>query len=321
MEPILLVTATSFMRNEQLRKELASALDAFSDGSRPKVTYLDLKDSSSEAFLNDPHFCEAVQSWLVGGEEVSETTLQRFPNLSLISKYGVGLDNIDFEACRSRSIRVEHEPGVNALAVAEHALGLILAITRNIHHNATLLRSGVWNKDGGRGLQGMKVGIVGLGATGSRLAGLLKLLGAELSYCDLVQKVELENSLNIKRLNFRDLVISSDLLSFHVPLTDQTYKMMSAKDFDLAKPGLFIVNTSRGGVIDEGALKKALQSGKVRAAALDVFETEPFCDKELIGTDNLIGTPHTAGNSSQAVEAMGRAAIRGISRLYSPGLR
>ncbi|RZA15449.1 MAG: hydroxyacid dehydrogenase, partial [Proteobacteria bacterium] len=122
--------------------------------------------------------------------------------------------------------------------------------------------------------------------------------------------------LNIRRLSFDDLLSSNELLSFHVPLTDQTYKMMNERAFQKARDGLYLVNTSRGQVIDEKALKIALKSGKVRGAALDVFENEPLHDKELAESEKLIGTPHTAGNSEQAVKAMGQAAIRGILSHY-----
>ena len=315
MSSVVLVTATSFMKSDRLRSELETGLTVLS--SPPEIHYLDLRNLSSRTQFLDPQFASRVSSWLVGGERVSETELLRFPRLQQISKYGVGLDNIDFEACRARGVTVYFEPGVNSLAVAEHSLGLIIGMIRNLFHNSGKLRGGVWNKDGGRGLAGLKVGLVGLGHVGSKVAKLLSLLGAELSYCDIEAKPVWEKSLALRRLSFDDLLMSSELVSFHVPLTDQTFRMMDERAFALCRDGFFLVNTSRGSIIDEKALKRALASGKLGGAALDVFEDEPLHDKELAGYDRFFGTPHTAGNSEQAVAAMGQAAICGIIRYYS----
>ncbi|MES2745233.1 MAG: NAD(P)-dependent oxidoreductase [Bdellovibrionota bacterium] len=314
MSSITLVTATSFMRSASLRAELEEGLRDL-PGS-VQAHYLDLREISARTLLMDPLFAARVTSWLVGGEAVGEAELEGLPNLKRVSKYGVGLDNIDFKACQARGVSVHFEAGVNSMAVAEHTLGLIIGMMRNINNNSNKLRLGVWNKDGGRGLSGMKVGLVGLGHVGSKVAGLLKMLGADITYTELEDKFVEEKSLNIRRLSFDDLLSSNELLSFHVPLTDQTYKMMNERAFQKARDGLYLVNTSRGQVIDEKALKIALKSGKVRGAALDVFENEPLHDKELAESEKLIGTPHTAGNSEQAVKAMGQAAIRGILSHY-----
>jgi phosphoglycerate dehydrogenase-like enzyme len=158
MSNVVLVTATSFMKSYRLRSELEAVLSALS--SPPEIHYLDLRNTTSLSQLQDPQWAKRVSSWLVGGERVSESELQRFPHLRQISKYGVGLDNIDFEACRDQRVAVYFEPGVNSLAVAEHSLGLILGMIRNLFHNSNKLKDGVWNKDGGRGLAGLLVSSV-----------------------------------------------------------------------------------------------------------------------------------------------------------------
>jgi D-3-phosphoglycerate dehydrogenase len=158
----------------------------------------------------------------------------------------------------------------------------------------------------------MKVGIIGLGHVGSKLAKLLHILGAELAYTEILAKPELENSIGIQRLAYDDLISWAELLSFHVPLTDQTRKMFAERELSLTKKGVFLINTARGGILDQETLKKGLRSGQIGGIALDVFEKEPLHDKELAESERLLGTPHTAGNSLQAVEAMGQAAIRGL---------
>ncbi|MBC7533064.1 MAG: hydroxyacid dehydrogenase [Oligoflexus sp.] len=307
----LLVTATSFMRNVHLREDLEKRL------SPRRVHYLDLRDAVHLQKFNDPNFSQAIHGWLVGGEPVTDAELAKFPNLLCVSKYGVGVDNIDFDACAARGVRVHFESGVNSLHVAEHTLGLIIGLCRNINLNSRMLSTGVWNKDGGRGLQGMKVGIIGLGHVGSKVAGLLKMLGADLAYCDILEKSESESSLGIQRLGYQDIISWAELLSFHLPLTDQTRKMFAEEEISKVKPGVFVVNTSRGAILDQRALKMGLNSGQIAGLALDVFEKEPLHDKELAESERLVGTPHTAGNSEQAVEAMGQAAIRGVLGIFT----
>ncbi len=308
---ILIVTATSFMRSAALREDLALKLPTL------RIHYLDLRDPLQRQQLADPHFAAAVKAWLVGGEPVSAAELAGFPQLLCVSKYGVGVDNIDFAACAARGVAVYHESGVNSLAVAEHTLGLILGMCRKICQNSHKLAAGLWNKDGGRSLAGMKVGIIGMGHVGSKVAALLQLLGAELAYCDLVAKPELETSFGIQRLDYDDIISWAELLSFHVPLTDQTYRMFADRELSRSRAGLFLVNTSRGAVISLDSVKKGLSSGHIAGAALDVFEQEPLHDKELAASEGLLGTPHTAGNSEQAIAAMGQAAIRGLVLLFN----
>ncbi|RYZ57842.1 MAG: hydroxyacid dehydrogenase [Proteobacteria bacterium] len=309
--PKILVTATSFMKSASLKTELELR---FPDS---KIHYLDLRLPEQLLIFNDPSFTQNLDAWLVGGEPVTAYGIDRMPNLKAIAKYGVGVDNIDFAACASRGVRVIHEPGVNSLAVAEHSLGMIIGLCRNINQNAKKLSAGVWNKDGGRGLSGMKVGIIGLGHVGSKLAPLLKMLGAEIAYAEIVPKPELEIAIGIQRLAYDDLLSWAELLSFHVPLTDQTRKMFGDRELSLTNKGVFLINTARGGIFDEETLKKGLKSGQIAGVALDVFENEPLHDKELAESERLLGTPHTAGNSLQAVEAMGRAAIRGLAHTFS----
>ena len=308
----ILVTATSFMKNARLRRELEGHLPL----AHLRVHYLDLRDPLQKEQFDDPTLAKTVVGWLVGGEPVTALELAKFPNLQTVSKYGVGVDNIDFAACAARKVSVHFESGVNSLAVAEHTLGLIIGLCRKITANSRLLAQGVWNKDGGRSLQGMKVGIIGLGQVGSKVANLLSILGADLAYTDIIAKPEFESSLGIQRLSYLSIISWAELLSFHVPLTDETRNMFGEEEVKQTKAGVFVINTSRGIILNEKALKQGLTSGQIAGAALDVFEKEPLHDKELAGSDRLVGTPHTAGNSEQAVEAMGLAAIRGIKNIF-----
>lgn len=291
------------MRDKGLCRELEKQL------AGRTVRYFDLRESEQKsAFLAQSD----AEAWLVGGERVSGEELDRFPKLRLISKYGVGIDNIDFEACEQRKVEVYWEPGVNRDAVAEHCIGLMLAMTRKIAINSRSLAQGIWVKNGGRSLGAMKIGIVGLGHIGKRVAEIVKAFGCEIRFCDIVDKGEVAASLGIQAASYEDLLAWADLITFHVPLTQKTYKMFDRRAIALAKPGVFVVNTSRGAVIDESALYEALESGQVGGAGLDVFEIEPLGSKPLASHEALVGTPHTAGNSLEAVHAMGSAAIEGL---------
>ncbi len=312
---VILVTATSFMKSEHLKERLAFELSREPKLQSYEVHYVDLRDKAGQEAIVQEDFSKRVIAWLVGGEKVGSREINGFPNLKLVSKYGVGIDNIDQRALSDSGVTLAFEAGVNAIHVAEHTLGLMIGILRNLFTNSELLRGGSWRKEGGIGLQGLKVGIVGLGHVGSRVANLLSALGAELYYNDIERKLDLEKSIDIKYLDYSALLSHAELLSFHVPLTDQTYKMFDEKALALVRDGIYLVNTSRGGVLDEAALKSGLRSRKLLAVALDVFESEPNCDRELLGLTGFYGTPHTAGNSRQAVEAMGEAAIRGILKL------
>lgn len=302
---MIVVTATSFMRDKglclQLERELVGRT----------IHYFDLREpDQKKAFLAQAD----VEAWLVGGERVSAAELGCFPKLRIISKYGVGIDNIDFGACAERNIQVAWEPGVNCDAVAEHCIGLMLAAARKIAVNSRSLAQGQWVKNGGRNLSGMKVGIVGLGHIGTRVAELLKAFRCDLRFCDIVDKGEIAAKLGLQASSYEDLLSWAELITFHVPLTPATHRMLDKAAIARTQRGVFIVNTSRGAVIDQDALYEALDSGHIGGAGLDVYEIEPLGLVPLAMHEGLVGTPHTAGNSVEAVQAMGTAAIEGLKK-------
>ncbi len=259
---------------------------------------------------------EGATGWLVGREEVSEAVLSRLSSVpKVIAKYGVGLDNVDLQACAKRNIKLAWEAGVNREAVAEHTLGLMLAVCRRIGISSRYLAQGEWRKNGGCSLSGRKVGIIGLGHIGKHLAELLKAFNCSLAYCDIVPQETWALGRGITRLDFTALLSWAEVLSFHVPLTPLTYHMLNFSNFEKTRPGVYIFNTSRGSVIDQEALKSYLRNGHVAGAGLDVFENEPLRDKALFSLENVVLTPHTAGNSQEAIMAMGQAAILGLQKV------
>lgn len=299
------VTATSFLKDAALVGHLRESLPAYVN-----LKLLPMADHASESEL--VHILQDIDIWLVGREPCTEWLLQRLPRLRWISKYGVGQDNIDLLACERHSVTVYCEAGVNRDSVAEHTLGLMLALLRNIGPLSARLRHGVWHKDGGTDLSRKKVGIVGLGHIGHRVGQLLRSFQCELAYSE-VRDVSIKASeISAHPLEFRDLLSWSDIVSFHVPLTDLTRYMLNTETLKFLKPTSFLVNTSRGPVFDQAAVRMALEQGKIAGLAMDVYEVEPLKDTEFFNSDRLVGTPHVAGNSREAVKAMGLSAIRGV---------
>jgi D-3-phosphoglycerate dehydrogenase len=303
---VIVVTASSFLKVPQLRRRLEAAFP------QEKIIYAEESRVNSREKLLD--VLEGAEGWLVGREPADAEILNALPALRVVAKYGVGLDNVDIEACSKLGIRIAWEAGVNRDAVAEHTLGLMLALCRNIGLGSRRLAQGVWWKNGGRNLSAMTVGIIGFGHIGTRVAELLQPFGCQILIHDILNKTEEAERVGARQVKYQELLKLSDLLTFHVPLTPQTLKMFGANELALIKPAVYIVNTSRGEVLDQEKLKEALQKGELAGAGLDVFQSEPLVDKGLYSLDNFVGTAHTAGNSQEAVLAMGEAAIRGLQK-------
>jgi len=246
---------------------------------------------------------------IVGREPINDAVLEQLPELKAIAKYGVGTDNIDFAACARRGVEVLVSRGANAPAVAEHTVGLMLAVLRNIASAFFRLRNAEWHKDGGVQLTGKCVAIIGVGAIGSRVARLLTAFGCKLLLVDIEDKASLAKELGAIQVSFEEAIRTADVVSFHVPLTTATERMLGIKNLSSLKANAIVVNTSRGEVIDQKALLKALKDRTIAGAALDVFESEPILDKAFWNVPGLVGTPHIAGNSVEAVWAMGTAAV------------
>ena len=278
-----------------------------------------LKDNFKNAVVNEDgkrftvdelvdYFSDA-EGVVVGLEKIDASLLDRLPGLKIIAKYGVGLDNIDIEACRDRNVKVGWTAGVNKESVAEMALGFMLMLCRNLYITSNQLKQGTWNKSGGWSLRGKTIGIIGMGHIGKKLAEILipfgcKIIGNDIDDVDL-SSFNGKVSIKDKSTLFKE----ADIISIHTPLTKDTLHMINEDTFNLMKKSSFIINTARGGIIDESALKRALLNKRIAGAAIDVYQIEPPTDIELLSIENLICTPHIAGNSYEAVVAMGEAAI------------
>ncbi|GHE05897.1 hydroxyacid dehydrogenase [Defluviimonas sp. 20V17] len=247
---------------------------------------------------------------------IDGSVLQRAPQLRVISKHGVGVDNIDLTAAAERGIPVLVATGANAISVAEHAIALMLATVKRLLPLDSGLRSARWDKPGfaGRELAGATLGLVGMGAIAQATARMARGLGLNIaSYDPLAPASAFETQSTIRCNTLEDLLEQSTILSLHCPLNDQTRQILNAETIARMPTGSFVVNTARGGLIDEIALLNAIQSGHLAGAGLDTFAVEPpAADHPFFSEPNIVMTPHIGGVTRQANARVGIEAVKGI---------
>ena len=239
--------------------------------------------------------------------EVNAALLEHAAKLRVIGRAGVGVDNIDLDAATRHGIAVMNTPGANAVAVAEHTFALMLALARHLSRADSTTRAGKWEKKSLQGseLKGKRLGIVGLGRVGLEVARRARAFGMEVLAHDPFIAVTIARELSIQLASLDELYAASDYLTLHVGLTPQTTGMINESSLAKMKPGVRLINCARGELIQEAALAAALQSGKVAGAALDVFAEEPPKNSPLLAMPNVIATPHIAGSTHEAQEAVG----------------
>lgn len=249
---------------------------------------------------------------IVGLDKITEEVLSKVPKLKAISKYGVGLDNIDFEACKKYKVKILHTQGVNKRSVSELTLGCMLSLNRNIYITSNDLKAGNWNKSGGVQLSSKTVGIIGLGNIGKDLVNLLKPFGCKILVNDIIEQSKYYEENSLIETTKDDIFKNADIITIHTPLTPQVKYLINKDTLSMMKPNAIVINTARGGIVNQDDLKWALKNNIIAGAAIDAYEIEPPEDKELIALPNLISTPHIGGNAEEAVKAMGLAAINNI---------
>lgn len=237
---------------------------------------------------------------IAGTEPITSTVMDRAPNLRLISRVGIGLDNVDLLAARERGIEVCYTPDAPAPAVAELTIGLMLAALRSIPQADRHMRDGRWQRVLGRRLGAVTVGIVGAGRVGSRVIRLLQAFGARVLANDLSPVPGVDG---VTWVSKEQLFAEADVISLHVPLTAMTRNLVDEAAIGLMRPTAVLVNTSRGGVVSETAVVRALRAGRLGAAAVDVFEIEPY-HGELTGLDQCTLTCHMGSMSEDCRRQM-----------------
>ncbi|MCD1587133.1 hydroxyacid dehydrogenase [Halomonas sp. IOP_14] len=237
-------------------------------------------------------------------------------SLRVISKHGAGVDNIDIDAATQHGIQVIRAAGGNAVSVAEHTVALMFSTIKRLLPLDAGMRAGRWEKAGflGRELSGMRLGLVGGGAIAAAVAKLVKGMGLDVLVYDPYASVDAIEAMGARRAErIEDLLRQSDIVSLHCPLTESNTHMLNAAMLALMPADSYVINTSRGGLIDEAALLAALESGHIAGAGLDTFEQEPPLDvNALAASERVILTPHIAGVTKEAGKRVGELAVSGI---------
>ena len=254
--------------------------------------------------------------------QVDDALMEHAPKLRVVGRAGVGVDNIDADAATRRGIVVMNTPGANAVAVAELTIGLMLALARKLPAANSTMHAGKWEKKSLQGaeLRGKTLGILGLGRIGLEVSKRAKGYGLEIVGSDPFVSAAVARENGIKLVTLDELIAASDYITLHVGLTPQTAGVVNAKSLAAMKKGVRIINCARGELIEDAALVAALKSGQVAGAALDVFAVEPLKDSPYFKLDNVILTPHIAGSTGEAQEAVGIQIARQVREYLKLGV-
>jgi D-3-phosphoglycerate dehydrogenase len=228
------------------------------------------------------------------------------PNLKIVGRAGVGLDNIDLEAAARHGVKVLNTPEAPTNAVAELVIGMMICLARNIPAADRVVRSGGWPKHAGMGLElaGKTLGVVGFGRIGRRVAEIAHAIGMTVQAYDIIEiPTQVLEKTRTKLVDLETILKTSDFITLHVPLTKETYHMLDASKLRMIRPTSYLINVSRGAVVDEEALYDALAQGWIAGAGLDVFEHEPPTGSKLLSLDNVVLTPHIGAQTREAQEA------------------
>lgn len=252
----------------------------------------------------------------------TEHVLAAAPRLRLISIWGTGYEHVDLSACHARGITVMNTPGVNAHAVAEHAMALILAVLRRIPEMDSTARAGNWPRECLTQLEGKTLGIVGLGAIGQRVAALAKPFGVRLLAWTRTNNDPRAAAAGARWAPIETLLAESDVVSLHLRLAAGTTNFLDANRVAMMKRSAILINTARAALVERDALLAALRDGRIAGAGLDVFHTEPLpADDPLLALWNVVLTPHNAGTTTEAVEAGLRRAVENVASYLAGTLR
>ncbi len=302
-----IVFVTNFPDSATRAREMAPAGFEFIPAKAGSAAY---KEAIASAQYLVGFVAELIRTELYGAAK----------QLKLIQLLSAGYDSADIHAAREAGIAVANNGGANAVAVSEHALLLMLAVSRQLVRQHRLVRNGQWRGDQTPRLfelRGKTLGIIGLGSIGKKVAHLGNAFGMQITYFDIARLDEAqEDALNVRFRLLNELLAQSDYVSLHVPLNPSTHHLIDAQALALMKPGAFLINTARGPVIDEQALIHALKEEQIAGAGLDVFDDEPPpAGNELFDLDNVVLTAHMAGPTFESHTARLRNAFDNVQRV------
>lgn len=284
-----------------------------------------LKENGIEVdFQNDEYNEEKFQSiignydaLIIGAHEFSPKAMEKAKKLKIICKHGAGLDNINLEAAKKYNIRVTNVPATNSNAVADLAFGLMLDVARKISFAASRVKDGLWERVIGTDVCYKTLGVIGFGAIAKNVAKRAGGFGMKvLAYDPYVTDLP-DGFPHVSLVTFEDVIKQSDFISVHVPLNDATRNLIGREQMEMMKKGAFIINTSRGGIVNEEALYEYLKNGHLAGAGLDVTEKEPPTGSPLLTLDNVTVVPHIGMYSKEAINAVSVICARNVVKMFN----
>lgn len=302
---LIAVTSRSFSKNLNLRKALSQHFNSI----KFNETGVRLREQALVDFLSD------VKGAIIGLEIIDEELLDKLPNLKAICKMGTGIDKIDLDALKRRNIAFSATPGVNKRSVSELVLALTFTLLRRLQPIYSIIQQGNFLQLPGQLLSNKNVGLIGYGAIGKDLADLLAVFSCQCLVYDLHAQEHFPS--HVRPVKLDTLLAESDIISLHIPYDSENKHFIGTEELSRMKKTAILINTARGGLVDEEALYQALKAGYIGGAALDVFEYEPHVPRKLLSLDNFFATSHIGGSTEEAIEAMGKIAIE---RLLKMGL-
>jgi len=298
----ILVTPTSYGKHDARLKTELEALTGFVSYN---PTGKPLSSGAVAALL------QGVDGYIAGLDVIDRSALAKADDLKVISRYGVGVDNVDLDAARERGIVVTNTPGANSVSVAELAMGLLLALARQIPEAAQAVRLGTWPRLNGVSLEGKTIGILGLGTIGRELARRLAGFDCHILAYDPYPDEAFAAAHGVALESLDDVIANSDFVSLHLPLLPETRGLVNREFLAKMKTGAILINTSRGEVVEEASLHQALESGHLAGAGLDAFAVEPpDASNPLLQLPQVIATPHLGAQTDGATSNMGWLAMR-----------
>ncbi len=243
---------------------------------------------------------------VAGVDTWDESVFQIAPKLKIIARFGVGIDNIDLKAAKLHHILVTNAKGQNASSVADQAVAFMLSMLRNIPHLNSSVREGAWERFVGNNLDRKEIGLLGFGDIARHVAKRLSGFDVKIRAYDKYPNMDAAQKLHVEICSLEEVLEKSDIVSLHLPNLPETHHIMNQHTFSMMKDGAYFLNTARGALVDERALTEALQSHKLKMAAIDVYEEEPVKKgNPLLGLNNLICTPHTCGDTYETYHSIG----------------
>jgi D-3-phosphoglycerate dehydrogenase / 2-oxoglutarate reductase len=297
----ILVTPTSYGKDDS---RLITELESFTGSVVYNPTGKPLTSDEVASLL------PGVDGFIAGLDVIDRAALEKADRLKVIARYGVGIDRVDLATAREKGIIVTNTPGANSISVSELALGLMLSLARQIPEASRSVQQGKWARFSGISLEGKTIGILGLGAIGKQLALRLAAFHCTILAYDPFPNTEFIRENPIQLCPMDQVIAESDFISLHLPLLPETRGLVNRDFLAKMKAGAFLVNTSRGEVVDEDALLGALQSSHLRGAGLDTFSVEPPDPQNpLLHLEQVIATPHIGAHTDGATSAMGWMAM------------